>query len=473
VVVGLDLGTSGVKALAVDADLRIWAGAARRYGLQSPQAGWAEQEPDEVVDAALDVLSAVIAATRQHGAEIAAVGLSAAMHSVLAVDANGQPLTRALPYVDGRAAAVAARLRDTHADLPQRTGVPLHAMAPLCKIAWFTEHRPAVAHRAARWISLKEYLLGRLGAEVVVDHSIASGTGLFDLRRTAWDDEALAAAGIEAAQLSVPVPTTTAVDVPGLGVPVIVGGGDGALANLGAGATAPGAAAVSIGSSGAIRVITPQPETGDPHLFCATLDDRHWVVGGAISNGGLVLRWLRDRLFTTTATPPSYDALTALASATPPGADGLLFVPSLTPERAPMWDGAVGGALEGLELRHGAGHVVRAAMEGVALRLRWVAETMVAAGCAVGAVHATGGFTASTVWVQILADVLGREVVVPADPEGSSLGAALLGMVGAGMLGDVDDAGARVPTGDTVAPQASTGAVYEELSTRFRSAMLR
>ena len=471
VVVGVDLGTTSAKVIAVDAELRQWAATANDYALRSPRPGWAEQDPDEVAVAALAGLSAVVAAARDCGAAVAGVSLTAAMHSVLAVDEAGRPLTAALTYADGRAAGQAAALRGTAAGraLYRRTGVPHHPMAPLFKLAWFAEHEPEVARRAARWISLKEYLLGRLGAPAVVDHSVASGTGLFDLRDAGWDPEALAIAGVHAAQLSDLVAATTVLEVAALDVPVVVGGGDGALANVGAGAVRPGVAALSIGTSGAVRTVISRPAT-DPgsRLFCAALDGAHWVVGGAISNGGLVLRWLRDQLFVGMRV--DYGQLTDLAAPVPPGADGLTILPYLTPERAPSWDGRRGAAITGLDLRHGAGHVVRAALEGIALQLRLVTDAMRDTGIAIDRLHASGGFTASPVWVQILADVLEQPIVVPVESEGSSLGAVLLGMVALGMIDDIEAAAARVPLGRTVDPIAGNAAAYRAAFERFRVA---
>lgn len=469
VIVAVDLGTTSAKAVAADDHLRVWASAAHGYALRSPQPGWAEQDPDEVVDAAVRAMTEVMAAARTAGAAVQAVSLSAAMHSLLAVDAAGRALTPALTYADSRAAPQAAALRGTQAGdaLYHRTGVPQHAMTPLAKLAWFAEHDPATAAGAHRWVSLKEHLLARLGAAPAVDRSIASGTGLLDIHGGDWDEEALRYAGITADRLAPLVATTAKLPAPALDVPLVVGGGDGALANLGAGAVAPGTAALSIGTSGAVRVTTREPLTdARGRLFCAVLDSTHWVVGGAITNGGLVLRWLRDQLFGAGAAP-TYPELTALAQATPPGADGLLFVPSLAAERAPEWDGHVGGVITGLDLRHGAGHLVRAAMEGVALQLRRVVAAMEETGVAIERIHATGGFTASNVWLQILADVLQREVVVPAQPEGSSVGAILLGMVAAGTAANVDAASLLVPLGGVVSPQQQTTGLYDDAYGRF------
>lgn len=466
VVVGVDMGTTSVKALAVDPDMRVWASGAKAYPLQSPRPGWAEQDPDAVADATITALTDVVAAARDQGATVEAVALGAAMHSVLAVDETGRPLTAALTYADSRARTLAEAVRATASgtSMYRRTGVPHHAMAPLHKIRWFNEHDPAVAARTARWISLKEHALAMLGVAAVADHSIASGTGLFDLRAQRWDDEAMALAGISADALSPLAASSTVVDAPGLGVPLVVGAGDGALANLGAGALDEGVAGLSIGTSGAVRVGSREVRTDDAQrLFCAALVGGHWVVGGAISNGGVVLRWLRDALFGGAA---SYEQLTAQAADVAPGSEGLLFVPHLVAERG-FRSAREGAALAGLTLGHGAGHMVRAALEGVAFQLRWVAGALTDSGCAVDAIRATGGFTASPLWVQILADVLQRPVGLPTEAEGSAVGAALLGMVAIGLVDGVDAAAHLVRPATVVEPRPEHAAVYDAACAAF------
>lgn len=473
-VVGLDLGTTSAKAVAVDTQARTWAQVAHAYPLHSPRPGWAEQEPADVIAAAMRALATVVEAARSHGADVKGVSVSAAMHSVLAVDAAGQPLTPALTYADSRAADLAEALRGTPEarEMYERTGVPTHPMSPLLKIRWFGENDPAVAARAARWVSLKEHVLAHLGAEPGVDHSVASGTAMFDLREQRWHAPALEFAGIGPEQLAPLLPTTALIEASALDVPIVIGAGDGALANLGAGALSEGVAALSIGTSGAVRIASRQVRTdAGARLFCNALTTDRWVVGGAISNGGIILRWLRDRLFSRDGVAPiTYETLTELATGVPPGCEGLLWLPYLTAERAPRWDPSPRGALLGMDLRHGPGHVIRAGMEGVALQLRWVVDAIMDSGCSLDAIRATGGFTDSPVWVQILADVLGRDVAVPDESEGSSVGGALLGMVALGLLPDIDTAAGLIKAGTIVRPNTGHSATYDRVYSAFRDA---
>jgi gluconokinase len=312
---------------------------------------------------------------------------------------------------------------------------------------------------------------------LVTDHSLASGTGLMDIHTLAWDPEALRLAGISAEQLPELVPTTTVLSglstsvARGLalpeGTPVVVGAGDGPLANLGLGAVDPGVAACSIGTSGALRVTVERPSV-DPlgGVFCYALTEHRWVVGGAINNGGIVLDWAGRALAPDLGDHPAA-ALLDLAGQVPPGAGGLIMLPYLLGERAPHWSALPRGAYIGLTREHRREHLVRAAVEGVCLQLALVLQSMRAAGNEVREVRATGGFARSPLWRQILADTLGLDVQFPAGHEGSSFGAALLGMQALGLVDSIDVAADLVRIEDTVRPDAAAAAVYAALKPVF------
>lgn len=408
------------------------------------------------------------------------VGLSTVMHSLLGLDADDRPLTPTITFADSRAWPQALRLRRDHGvSLYRATGTPLHPMAPLSKLVWFREHRPDLADRVRWWVSIKEYLLRRMCGSDVVDASIASASGLLDLETGEWHDGALAVAGIDADRLGAPVPTTTVLDhlrdeaarrlgLPS-GTPVVVGASDGVLANLGVGATAPGIAALTIGTSGAIRVTAPEPRTDpDMRTFCYALTSDRWVLGGAISNGGLVLRWLGDQMLGE----DDYDRLTADAAEVAAGSDGVLMLPYLTGERAPQWSPLRGGVLFGLRLEHGRAHAVRAALEGVALQLRLVAAALRDAEADFDRVRVTGGFVSSDLWMQIVADVLGTALEVPRTSEGVAYGAALLARHALGEVDDLDEATAGLEIARTVEPSANA-AVYDEVAPRYAELVRR
>ena len=475
-VIGVDLGTTSTKAVAYDADGRAAASASVGYELREPSPGQAEQDPEEILAAVLETVRQVVA---EVDSPVAALSFSSAMHSLLGLDADGAPLTASITWADSRASAQAERLRASAAGLPlhRRTGTPVHPMAPLPKLVWFAEQEPELCRRVAHWVGVKDYVLLKLCDRLVTDHSLASATGLMDIHRLAWDPEALQLASITAEQLPELVATTTV--LPGLtadsaqavGLPqdtqVVVGAGDGPLANLGLGAVHPGVVACSIGTSGAMRVMVERPAV-DPlgGVFCYALTEDRWVVGGAVNNGGLVLAWAGDALAPELGEAPEEELL-ALAATAPVGSGGLVMLPYLQSERAPHWSSLPRGAYVGLTREHRREHLVRAALEGVCQQLALVLGSMRAAGNEIREVRATGGFARSPLWRQMLADTLGMEVHFPAGHEGSSFGAALLAMQALGMVPSVDVAADLVHLEQTVRPDPAAAATYASLQPVF------
>jgi gluconokinase len=468
-VVGLDVGTTSVKAVAFDAEGTQHASHGAGYPLREPHFGEAEQDPLEVVGAALESVRATAADTEG----LAGIALSTAMHSLVALDEEDRPLTQLITWADSRASEQADRLRVEHGDLHARTGTPPHPMAPLPKLMWFRENRPDVFRRARRWVGIKELLVHRLTGEWLIDASCASGTGLMSLEELAWDEEALALAGVGAEQLSRIVPSTEILELGGdqLGlrteVPLVIGAGDGPLANLGVGAVHSGVAACSIGTSGALRLMVEQPGIDSAgRLFCYALTPGRWVAGGAINNGGSVLQWAGAALAPDLGEHAEHRLL-ELAAEVPPGSEGLLMLPYLLSERAPHWSPLARGAYVGLRHFHGRGHLIRAAIEGVCQQLALVLASMRDAGSEVRELRATGGFSRSPLWRQTLSDALGMPVAFAAGHEGSAFGAALLGMEALGMVGSIERAAELVHIDSVSEPEPEAAAVYAELLPLF------
>ena len=475
VVIGVDLGTTSTKAVAYDTTGTELAGASHGYPLDEPHPGWAEQDPALILAAVLRSVRDVVS---QVDGPVAGLSFSSAMHTLIGLDDQGTPLTPSLSWADSRSGAQAERLRAAAGGLAlhRRTGTPVHPMAPLSKLVWFREQQPELFERVASWVGIKEYVLSRLCGTLVTDHSMASGSGLLDIARLDWDPEALRLAGISADRLPELVPTTHV--LPGLvpsvaaemglpaGTPVVVGAGDGPLANLGLGAVDPGVAAVSIGTSGAMRVMVENPAV-DPlgGVFCYALVPGRWAVGGAINNGGIVLDWAGSALAPDVGDDP--EALLELAARVPAGCGGLIMLPYLLSERAPHWSSLPRGAYVGLTREHRREHLVRAAIEGVCQQLALVLQSMRAAGNEVRSIRATGGFARSELWRQILADTLGMDVSFPAGHEGSGFGAALLGMQALGLVPSIDVAADLVRIEDTVRPDAAAAGVYAGLRPVF------
>jgi gluconokinase len=478
VVLGVDIGTTSAKAVGFDADANELGRGETAYPLLEPEHGQAVQDPAVVVDGTLAAIRGAAAGARDSGARIEALAFSGALHSLVGLDADGRALTPLVTWGDMRATEQAERLRAEHPELHDRTGTPLHPMAPLAKLVWFAEHERETFAATRRWAGIKELVVRRLTGMWAVDHSIASGTGLLDLQQLDWDGEALAIAGIDANALSPLVPTTHRLELEaavaaevGLeaGLPLIVGAGDGPLANLGVGAVHHGVAACSIGTSGALRLMVERPAV-DPQrrVFCYALAPKRWIVGGAINNGGAVLRWTGEALAPDLGRHAEAKLL-ELAGDVPAGCEGLLMLPYLLSERAPYWSSVPRGAYVGLTRHHGRGHLVRAAVEGVCLQLALVLASMRDAGNEVLEIRATGGFARSPLWRQMLADALGMAIGFPAGHEGSAFGAALLGMDALGLVEGIDRAADLVGIDDVVEPDAEAAAVYADLLPTFAS----
>ncbi|GID92629.1 gluconokinase [Amorphoplanes digitatis] len=484
VVIGIDTGTTATKAVAAGPAGQVRAMASVHYPLSVPGPGQAELDPVKLRDAAIEAL--VTAAAQAHGRDdrVVAVGLSAFLHGLVPMDGNGAPLGPLVTWADNRAAGLSERIVGTGRakSLQARTGTPVHPMSPLTKLAWWRETDPAKLRDTPRWGGVKEIVLAGLADEgFLLDLSVASGTGMYDIHRRRWDHEALELTGVRRHQLAEVVPTTRRLRLnpevaaaAGLhaDTPLIIGAADGPLANLGVGATPPGVAAVSLGTSGALRTIVDRP-TADRagRLFCYALTEEHWVVGGAINNAGSVVRWA-GQTFAGGFDRPAAEgedadvrdaALLAEAAEVGPGSEGLLCLPYLLGERAPWWRGGMRGAYLGLRREHGRPHLVRAALEGVCQQLALVRDTFADEGIAMTEVRATGGAVASDLWVSVLAAALDLPVSVADTPEGTALGACLLARHALGELPDLAAAAAMVAIGEPTHPDPHAADLYRRL----------
>jgi gluconokinase len=475
---GIDIGTTHTKAVVITRDGRLSFEAKQGYDLLHPLPGHEEQDVDEILDAVVKVMGEAIRSTAEKGA-IAAVGFSAAMHSILAVDKENRPLTKALIWADTRSQREAMEILSSSdgSAVYAETGIPIHPMSPLCKIVWFRKHLPELFARTARFISIKEYVFYRLFGKFIVDHSIASATGLFNLPTGTWSAKALAVAGIDESMLSVPVPTSHAehaltseysrlLGLTGK-VSFIVGASDGCLANFGSGMVAHGDTALTIGTSGAVRMTVHYPGTppaaivAEEPLFTYPLVGNIYVRGGAINNGGIVLKWLADLFFGEE--DANYDELLSSASTVEPGAHGLLFLPYLLGERAPVWDAAARGGLIGLTMGHTRAHIVRAAVEGICFSLNHVVRRIESECGEISELYVSGGFVKSAFWVQLLADITGKKIRVTELADASAIGAAYLAMFASGFLANPSDVKKMTQISSTFAPQTENRRTYEEI----------
>lgn len=477
VVIGLDVGTTSAKAVAFGMGSPWRHVSSREYPLLEPAPGWQVQDPQAVVAATEAALAQTVAASA--GAEIVAVSLSTAMHGLIGLDEAMAPRTPLLTWADSRATDISQELRRSGvgAELHQITGTPVHPMTPLVKIMWMCRNDPDTWARVRWWAGLKDYLLWRLTGTLATETSSASGTGLMDRATGDWSPTAVQVSGAALDQLPPILPTTTVLRLSaavarrlGLpaGTPLVVGAADGPLANLGVDAMEPGVAALSLGTSGAVRMIVPDPPRRlDPALFCYALAPGAWALGGAIANGGIVVRWAGAALAPDLSGPDGHasdDRLLQMAADVPPGSDGLVMLPYILAERAPLWDPDLAGAFLGLRRVHTRAHMVRAAVEGVALQLSTLVDRLDAVR-PVTAVRATGGALQSELWRDVLAASLDRPLWVADAAEGSALGAAALGVHALGWAPRLADAPAllrdpHAPGPREVRPDPALAAVY-------------
>jgi gluconokinase len=465
IVIGVDIGTTSTKVVAFDQKGRAKASTNHGYPLIQTQPDMAEEAPEAIFNAVCLGLREVV--SQIDASEVRGVSFSAAMHSVIVMDDQNQPLTRVLTWADNRGAKFAEQLRDTPQGrvLFAHTGVPIHPMSPLIKLMWLNHAMPGVMAQAAHVIGIKDYVWWRFFGEYVQDYSLANATGLFDLKTQDWFPQALALAGVSTDQLPrLVAPTYHRTDMQvDLGLPqetpVFVGESDGVLSNLGVAAQKPGTVALTIGTSAAIRTVVNQPVV-DPggRLFTYYLAPGRYVVGGPVNNGGVVWQWAQNTFLPQGDLPALEQLITPIKA----GADGLLFLPYLGGERAPLWDADARGSFIGLTKQTNEATMARAVLEGLCFNLKAVLEMVSAVAGQPTVIHATGGFARSELWKQMLCDILNVPIKLPDSFESSALGAAVIAMQALGMIDALDDVQHLVGSTTTLTP-GPNAAEYQRL----------
>jgi xylulokinase len=487
---GLDIGTSGAKALLCDASGALLATALEEYPLASPQPLWSEQNPADWWRGSQAALRAVLAQAGVPAGEIAGLGLTGQMHGSVFLDESDAVIRPALLWNDQRTAAecdeitrrVGAERLLALAGNPALTGF----QAP--KILWLRNREPENYARLRRVLLPKDYIRLLLTGERATDASDAAGTLLLDLRARNWSDEILAALEIPRDWLPrvYEGPEVTGRLLPDVarslglpaGLPVVAGGGDNAAAAVGTGIIRPGAVSSSIGTSGVLFAHSDElafDPRGRLHTFCHTVPGKYHLMGVTLAAGGS-LRWLRDTVCDPEkALAPRlgvdpYELMTREAERAPVGAEGLVFLPYLTGERSPHLDPLARGAFVGLSSRHARAHLIRAVMEGVVYSLRDSFEIMRELGVPLQQIRATGGGGKSAFWRQMQADIYGAPVEQLRAEEGPAYGAALLAGVGAGLFASVEDAAdAAVAVAARTEPRPADAGRYDQFYGVYRT----
>jgi xylulokinase len=463
VLVGLDVGTTGVKALALSSDGEVVARAEREYPLSIPRPGWTEQDPELWARAADDALASLPVGRP------AGIGVSGQMHGLVVLGERERVLRPAILWNDGRTGAECAEIerRVGRERLVELTGNRALTGFTAPKILWLRNEEPDVYRRIAHVLLPKDYVRLRLTGERATDVSDASGTLLFDVSGRRWSEDVAGALGVPLEWLPPALESPAVSGATADDVPVAAGAGDQAAGALGVGVDGPGPLSVVLGTSGVVFAALPR-YASDPeartHVFCHAVPGAWHAMGVTLAAAGS-LRWLRD----TVAPGKSFDALTAEAAASPPGAEGLLFLPYLAGERTPHADPDARGSFTGLSLRHDRGALVRAVLEGVAYSLRDSLELLRALGVEPRLARVSGGGARSDLWLRILASVLGLPLQRTGAEEGAAYGAALLGGVAGGVFADVHDAvAACVRPGPVVEPEPTWERAYGEGYERYR-----
>lgn len=485
---GIDLGTGSCKSVVVDSEARILGFGSVEYPAGDVESRWEEQDPAMLLEAALVCAGQAVEKAGVKAEGCLGLSLGGALHSLLVLGPGGRPLSGVMTWADRRAVKEALQTRKggKAQELYEETGCPAHPMYPLYKILWLRQNRPQIYCDAWRFVSAKEYVLWKLTGEMAVDPSIASGSGLLQVHTLRWSPLALEAAGIREEQLSELLdPLEVVGKLKGQAArkmkllpetPVILGSSDAVNSSLGAGALKPEQATCMVGTSGALRVISPRPIL-DPkaRTWCYGVDQEHWIVGGAINNGGVAVAWMKDLLNQAHVagggrSSLGFQEVLDLAAEAGAGAGGVLCMPFFAGERSPGWDLNAKGAFLGLTLEHGLGHLCRSLLEGIGFRFKSIQEVLVEMGLGIEEVLASGGFTRSRFWMQLMADILGVPLRIPAWGETSALGAALWTIRALGGPKGLEDLERLVRIGEPLLPSRESFALYQQIYQTYKEA---
>lgn len=483
VYLGIDLGTSSVRAVLFDPMGNPIHAEQRETPLITETAAMAELDPDLIFEQLIEVVRHSMQYARESHHQIRAIGWSTQLHSLMAVDQNGRPLTRLMTWADSQANEQADEINRRY-DLDRLYAITgcraQHPLYPLSKILWLRETRPEIFAKASRFISIKTYLIERLCGESLIDITDASATACFNIREFRWDPYILKEIlGLEPDHFARPI-ACEAILPPvkpemrmRLGLEpetvIVAGTGDGIAANLGCGIFDNSAMTSTIGTSGALRTTVRQPLLDpDQRTWCYCLSDRLWVAGGAINNGGIVLRWLRDQFMETFKADAAASDLSSVyaqfdryAAQLPAGSDGLIFLPLLTGERSPNWNSRTRGVLYGLDIRHSRAHIVRAAMEGILYQMYSVYQALASISESSIQIRANGGYARSEIWLQMQADLFGQPIAVSTVSEASALGAAYLAMLADGSVSHMGQPLPAMAVHKIYQPDSAQTALYQ------------
>ncbi len=472
-----DLGTTGNKATLFDTRGSIVAATVETYDTDYPHPNWAEQDPADWQRAVFKSTRELLERSSVQASEVAVISFSGHMQGAVLVDQAGTPLRPAIIWADQRATAQADQIRRLCGEeaIYRLTGHRVSAAYTLAKLLWVKEHQPEIYRQAHKVLQAKDYAVFLLTGTFATDYSDASGTLVFDLEKRRWSEDVLQTLGLRPSLFPDVHPSTAVVGTltgeaaaaTGLmaGTPVVIGGGDGACATVGAGSVHEGDAYNYIGSSSWIALTTRRP-IFDPQrrtFTFAHLDPDLYFPAGTMQTAGGARDWLLRLL------EDESDGLSDAVAQIPPGSRGLLFLPYLLGERSPHWNPRARAAFIGLAMPHGRAELTRAVLEGVAFNLKLILDALLSQGMEVDAMRLIGGGARSPVWRQILADVYNLPILrLSLDAEATALGAAVAGGIGVGLFPDFSVVRDIVPATPAEQPDPGRHAHYQALYELFQ-----
>jgi gluconokinase len=490
-IITIELGTNGIRVFAYDLSGCIISSMKGHYPTFHTEPDHSEQDPEQIFITTLYVLKNMLNEfIHPKKYKVASICFSASMHSVLAVDKNGNPLGNVITWADNRAKKEAQELRNSPLGkkLYEATGTPIHPMSPLVKIAWIRNRDTERFRLTSKFLSIKSYIIHQLTGEYMIDYSIASATGLLNIHTVNWEEDALQYAGITANKLAAPAPVFTSAGKlkkayqQSLRLPaetkILIGSSDGCLATLGDGIIkGEEKATITIEDSGAVRVMGPTVLKDEQmRFFNYLLTDNCYVSGGPTNNGGNIFEWF-TRQFGEFTNPfdmeNSMQQLIEEAGNVPPGSDGLLFLPYLLGERAPIWNANARGAYFGLNIKHERRHFIRATIEGILYEIYSIGKTL-GEQRSINSLSVNGSFGTIPFCSQLIADIFNKPVQVRQQFHSVSFGAWLLSATEMGIYKSLDDAAPPVERPNVFKPNKQHHAVYadyfgifEKLSTKL------
>ncbi len=482
-IITVEIGTNAVRVMAFDTEGKVLGSSKGSYPTFHIKPDYSEQDPDQMFITMLYILKNFLnEKIHPKNHRVISICFSASMHSLLPIDKNGVPLGNAITWADNRGKKEAQELKNSSLGnkMYDLTGTPIHPMSPLVKITWLRRHDPERFKTTYKFLSIKSYIIQQLTKGYLLDYSLASATGLLNIYKLAWEDDALQYAGITADLLPELVPVFHS---PGklrseyqksLGLPdnvkIIVGSSDGCLATLGGGIWEDKKATITVEDSGAVRVVGREP-LKDPRqrLFNYRLTDKYFVSGGPTNNGGVVFEWFAKQ-FGDFKSPFDVEYvmedLVEEAMNAQAGSGGLLFLPYLLGERAPIWNANARGSYVGINIKHERHHFVRATIEGILFEIYSIGKTL-AEHRDFDTLTTNGSFASIPFCTQMMADIFNKPVSIGKNPDSIAHGAFLLSATDLGLYNDLDEAARSVVMSTTYAPQRQNHEVYQKYFSVF------